>query len=612
MKRIVAVILAAVLLISLLPATASAATGEKLIAVTFDDGPGAYTSRLLDGLRSRGVHCTFFTLGSCAEKRPELIKQMWLDGHEISCHTYDHPALTGLSNDQIRNQLNRSYKILNNAVGFDLDYTVRPPYGDFNSRVLSTVNRPCFYWSVDTRDWESRNSDAVYNMFLKYAKDGSIVLMHDIHSTTVDGALRAIDTLLSKGYKFVTVSELFLRRGIKLENGSIYYSAYPGSYGTDEAIKTPMISSEIKNGAAQVTIQGDSRGKVYYTTNGEDPTPANGILYTGTFPIQGKVTVKAVSVVRWNGARSGITSKVVRYIPAKSPLLTFANGMLTMESVTPNARIYYTTDGTQPTEKSTRYTGPIASVPGTTYRAITYAEDYDPSYITFRTLTAHGHVLSDVNVKSWYYEAVDRVLTEGMFQGVAERKFGPDQEFTRAMMVTVLYRMQDSPEVSLPDQLFDDVPDTMWCRDAITWAAQNGIVNGYTDGSFRPRQALKRQELCAMLARYLRYIGKDLSGIESGVLNGFDDAASVSNYCVEDVDAICSLRILTGYSDNTLRPARSATRAQAAAMLCRMLDAMQSIPDVQIEEPSKPEDDPEPGEIPEQEETTEPEEQEVC
>ena len=591
MKRIVAVVLAAVLLISLLPVTASAASGEKLIAVTFDDGPGAYTSRLLDGLRERGVHCTFFTLGSCAENRPGLIKQMWLDGHEIGCHTYDHPALTGLTNDQIRNQLNKSYNILNKAVGFDLDYVVRPPYGDFNSRVLSTVNRPCFYWSVDTRDWESRNADAVYNMFLNYAKDGSIVLMHDIHSTTVDGALRAIDTLLSKGYKFVTVSELFLRRGITLENGSIYYSAYPGDYGTDDAIQNPVISWEVKNGAAQVTIQGDSRGKVYYTTNGEDPTPENGILYSGPFSINGKVTVKAESVVCWNGVRSGITSEVVRYRPARAPLLTFEDGKLTMESVTPNVKIYYTTDGSLPTEKSLRYTGSIAAVPGTVYRAISLADDYDPSSITTRTYTAHGHVLKDVSVTAWYYEAVDRVLTEGLFKGVADMKFGPDQELTRAMLVTILYRMQDNPEIAQLDSLFNDVPDTMWCKDAIAWAAQSGIVNGYTDGSFRPNQALKRQELCAMLARYLRYIGKDLSSIEYGMLNSFNDAASVPSYFVEDVDTICSLCIITGYSDNTLRPARTTTRAQAATMLCRMLDTLPNIPDVQIEieEPVDPE-----------------------
>ncbi len=580
MKRILAVVLAAVLLISLLPMTATAASGEKLIAVTFDDGPGAYTSRLLDGLRERGVHCTFFTLGSCAENRPSLIKQMWLDGHEIGCHTYDHPALTGLTNDQIRSQLNKSYNILNDAVGFDLDYVVRPPYGDFNSRVLSTINRPCFYWSVDTRDWESRNANAVYNMFLQYAKDGSIVLMHDIHSTTVDGALRAIDTLLSKGYQFVTVSELFLRRGITLENGSIYYSAYPGDYGTDDAIQNPTISWEVKNAAAQVTIQGDSRAQIYYTTNGEDPTPENGILYTGPFSINGKVTVKAESVVRWNGVRSDITSEVVRYRPARAPYLSFQNGMLTMESVTPNARIYYTTDGSQPTAQSTRYTNAIPAVPSTVYRAITLADDYDPSSITTRTYTTHGHVLKDVSVDAWYYDAVDRVLTEGLFKGVTDLKFAPNQELTRAMLVTVLYRMQESPDVSQNDAPFDDVPDTMWCSNAIAWATQSEIVRGYGDGTFRPNQPLKRQELCAMLARYLRYVGKDLCSIEYGMLNSFRDAESVPIYFSEDVDAVCSLCILTGYSDNTLRPTRSTTRAQAATILCRMLDVLPQISDV--------------------------------
>ena len=261
-KRILALLLTVLMVTALLPFGASAA-GEKLVAITFDDGPSQYTSQLLDGLAARGAKATFFMLGQMAESRKSIVKRAWEEGHQICSHSYDHPNLNTLSADAIRSQFSRTDAILDSALGFDATSMIRPPYGNANSTVLSIGGVPFFYWSVDTEDWKSRNADSVYNEILRSTRDGSIVLMHDIYPTTITAALRAVDTLQSQGYQFVTVAELFYRRGVTLQNGVMNYSCYPNGNGTASALATPAIQqSADPNGGLSITITGDSRGAI--------------------------------------------------------------------------------------------------------------------------------------------------------------------------------------------------------------------------------------------------------------------------------------------------------------------------------------------------------------
>jgi len=234
-KKLLSLLLALVMVAALLPTVTSKAAGEKLIAVTFDDGPGQYTSTLLDGLKQRGAKATFFMQGINAASYPAVVKRAWLEGHQVCSHSYNHPQLTTLSSADVRSQLTRTDSILDNAIGLDMSYMLRPPYGSYNQNVLNIAGVPCLYWSVDTLDWKSRNADSVYNEFIRSARDGSIVLLHDIYSTSVTGALRAIDTLQARGFEFVTVDELFYRRGITMQNARIYFDAYPGAAGTAAA-----------------------------------------------------------------------------------------------------------------------------------------------------------------------------------------------------------------------------------------------------------------------------------------------------------------------------------------------------------------------------------------
>ena len=215
----------------MLPVTASATKGGKLIALTFDDGPSYYTSRLLDGLKERGAKATFFILGQMAESNPDLVRREYREGHQVAQHTYSHVQLSAKTDEQIKWQLEKTDAILNDILGKDFKFVLRPPYGDNNARVLAAIGRPAFNWSIDPVDWRDRNADTVCNRIVNAAFDGAIILVHDIHSTTIPGALRAIDRLQAQGYEFVTISELFRRRGVPTYDGKLYVSCKPT--GTD-------------------------------------------------------------------------------------------------------------------------------------------------------------------------------------------------------------------------------------------------------------------------------------------------------------------------------------------------------------------------------------------
>ena len=231
MKRILrralpVLLLAALLCLLTLPALAADTQdcGAKLIAFTFDDGPGAYTRDLLDGLAARGAKATFFIAGYRVSSYPGVLDAIVEGGHQLANHTYNHADLNTLTYDGVRQEVEATRRLLA-EVGGELTYYVRPPYGNANSTVRSAVDVPLINWSVDSLDWQSLNAQAVCSSILKQAYDGAIVLVHDIYRTSVQGALAAIDALSEQGYEFVTVEELLLRRGVTPEAGIIYYDA---------------------------------------------------------------------------------------------------------------------------------------------------------------------------------------------------------------------------------------------------------------------------------------------------------------------------------------------------------------------------------------------------
>nr|WP_300858435.1 polysaccharide deacetylase family protein [uncultured Acetatifactor sp.] len=180
----------------------------KKIAITFDDGPHpSYTEQLLDGLKERGVHATFFVTGEHAELHPDIIERMSKEGHVIGNHTYSHMQLTKNNRDTFKEELIKTNEILKEITGEEVQY-VRPPYGSWDKSFEKELNMFPVLWTVDPLDWSSRNVGRITEKIINKTRENDIILMHDYYDTSVTAALKAIDELMEEGYTFVTVEEI--------------------------------------------------------------------------------------------------------------------------------------------------------------------------------------------------------------------------------------------------------------------------------------------------------------------------------------------------------------------------------------------------------------------
>ena len=196
--------------------------GKKLVAITFDDGPGySKTEKLITELDKRDARVSFFMLGEIANKQKELVKKVYDYGHTIGSHTYDHKNLRKLGDEQLFFEVNYTNEILSGIIGEDIRF-IRPPYGAYNTDILSKINMAFILWNVDTLDWKYRNAEKVRDYIVEHAEDGDIILLHDIHATSVDGAIMAIDILKNEGYEFVSLDEMLVFRNVNLQTNTAY------------------------------------------------------------------------------------------------------------------------------------------------------------------------------------------------------------------------------------------------------------------------------------------------------------------------------------------------------------------------------------------------------
>lgn len=194
---------------------------DKMLALTFDDGPyRPTTTKLLDALKERGIKATFFMVGNRIGDAPDLVQRMLDEGHELGNHSWDHSTLTA---NNTADQIGRTDQALTDACG-QASTVFRSPYGAYDNDVLRIANKPQMYWSVDTEDWKHKDATYVKNYIIDHASDGAIILTHDIHETSVDGVIAALDTLIAQGYVMVTTSDLIARNGTPPAAGSTYFS----------------------------------------------------------------------------------------------------------------------------------------------------------------------------------------------------------------------------------------------------------------------------------------------------------------------------------------------------------------------------------------------------
>ncbi len=185
---------------------------QRYIALTFDDGPvAANTTRVLDMLKRRNIKATFYVIGERVQNNKSLTRRIVAEGHEVGNHTWTHGKLTTMSDTKVRWELDKTRDAIVAASGVK-PRTMRPPYGALSTRQRSMIFReygyPTILWDVDPEDWKKPGTSVIRNRILTGTKNGSIILLHDLHKTSVDAVPSTIDALLRKGYKFVTVSQL--------------------------------------------------------------------------------------------------------------------------------------------------------------------------------------------------------------------------------------------------------------------------------------------------------------------------------------------------------------------------------------------------------------------
>ena len=180
---------------------------DKVVALTFDDGPSKYTKDILDILKKYDACGTFFLIGNKVSFYGEVLREMLSEGNEIGNHSYDHKYLTRLSEEEVKDEINKTQDEIKRVTGYT-PTLFRPTYGGYNNTLKSYIDLTFVLWDVDSRDWSVKSTEGImYNVF-KDVKSGSIILFHDNHEYSVNALPSVIKELKKQGYKFVTVSEL--------------------------------------------------------------------------------------------------------------------------------------------------------------------------------------------------------------------------------------------------------------------------------------------------------------------------------------------------------------------------------------------------------------------
>ena len=198
----------------------------KFVALTYDDGPSnIITNKVLDTLEKYSAKATFFVVGSRIEANYKPMQRAVRLGCEIGNHTYGHINLPSYQKNEIVSEISATNKLVKKYTGVT-PTLARAPGGSTSTYSAKAVNMPFIYWSVDTRDWETQEAASVIAHVKNETRDGSIILMHDLYTSTAEATEVIVPWLIKQGYHLVTVSELMQVRGIELQKGVTYYNAY--------------------------------------------------------------------------------------------------------------------------------------------------------------------------------------------------------------------------------------------------------------------------------------------------------------------------------------------------------------------------------------------------
>ena len=205
----------------MLTCSVRADAGTQYVALTFDDGPsGRFTRRLLDGLKEREAKATFLLCGYRMELYPEEKARIAREGHEIGIHGYSHDSMYTMTESQVMSEIKKTAVLLPGSAIY-----LRPPGGKYNEATIAAAKKAglaILSWSLDPKDWTTDDTAAIVRAVVEKARDGDVVLLHDMSDSSVTAALQIIDRLEARGFRFVTVSELAKIKGMELEPGKVY------------------------------------------------------------------------------------------------------------------------------------------------------------------------------------------------------------------------------------------------------------------------------------------------------------------------------------------------------------------------------------------------------
>lgn len=549
------------------PAERSA--GKKLVAITYDDGPGPYTDRLLDGLKARGVKATFFMVGGNAAGYPSVVERVYQEGHQVANHSYDHSNLANLSDYGVQSQIQRTNAVLDKACGKGTSYMVRLPYGSGTSATLGAVGAPLALWAVDPQDWLYRNSETVKNRIVSATSDGDIILVHDIHATTITGSLAAIDILQARGYEFVTVNELFRRRGTALRNGVQVTRCAPNGQDLGP-VKAPVITAVPEGDKYRVTITAQTGASIYYSTDGKTLNQASK-RYTEPFLVSTPCTVRAVAAYNMNGDKSVTATKSLTMPVTDAPRIDVVDGVLTITCPTSGAVITCALNGTEAV-----YTGPLALIPGTEITAYAGKAGWLNSASVSASYSSRGNFFRDVLAGQWYHEPMDRAVSAGYMGGIGNGRFAPNDPVSRAQLVTMLFKwsgetVEDEAVAALP---FPDVGPGKYYSKAVAWAYGKGLASGFPDGSFRPEQSITRQEMSLIFAKLISARNIQLPD-SAGAAEKYSDREKIAGWALEAVEQVTEIGLFSGNHKGAFLPGEYSSRAQAATVLMAFADWME-------------------------------------
>ena len=196
---------------------------------------------------------------------------------------------------------------------------------------------------------------------------------------------------------------------------------------------------------------------------------------------------------------------------------------------------------------------------------VTKPVTYNPS----GTASGWNNPFKDISENDWYFDTVKYIYQAGLMSGTSANTFAPNEDVTRAMFVTVLYRREGQPQTSASN--FTDIEAGSWYEKAISWASANGIVNGATENEFEPDANITREQISAIMHRYAQYKGFDVTVGETADITSYTDAAAVSEYAVDAMKYVVGSGLINGKTATTLNPADNATRAEIAIILQRFI-----------------------------------------